>query len=394
LRLDVYAPDSWEALNQTYQQALALGAVPHTVQCFHSASHGLWELSQQLVQLGPAKRLIVYQKSLGPLFEPVARQFSRDGLKVKALSDAEFFSGVWITPEILTDLLLAVYQMDEPVTGELFASSVVEERLKAAKVYRLMVSHSLHRFFGFAAPVPQTAQIYSLRRDRAMAVLGARMKPLPPIAASLPWPEVTLEQAREDLFGSLGQTKAIVAPAASATGSASSAFSVAGSAAAVGERRRELILEFERLLPSAAKPIWSVLDSGLASNFSRDSSHASADAVPCASSGDVSLPARRLFDRSLFCFEDVDGLSLATEIANSFGLPLPPPGAESMIETTSLCRWGDERIFSGLRDRGLSPEQLRGLVIIAVELLEQKGAAAVAQAVASAHQQVKQAQNF
>lgn len=77
----------------------------------------------------------------------------------------------------------------------------------------------------------------------------------------------------------------------------------------------------------------------------------------------------RIFDRAVFFWRDMDGEAFVQELASLLGLQLDSPGVEDKLETTSLCRWGGLKTFNWYQAQGHDPEKMRGLVIIAKELI-------------------------
>lgn len=308
MKIDLQIPDSWHKANAVYREALALGNGGYGVQTYLGLRHALWEVCTQLAQLQPNRRTIVYAKEAAPIFESVAVPLSREGFRLRAFSEAELRNPSAWMESAQKDLLFVLTELDDPVTGELYGLSELREALKDKKCYSVHVSHSWHSTFAPEVPLASEIQILSLRPNRAIAVVGDRVRITPPVSTGLSWPDVSLPEAKNDL--------------ARETGS-------------------ELLQRIEEL-----------------------------ESQPPAS-GERLLPAgkSRLPDRALIAFRDVDGLSLAAELARELGLQLLEPGTKSEIETTSLCRWQDERVFQGLVAKGYAPEVLRGLLILSANLL-------------------------
>jgi hypothetical protein len=74
-------------------------------------------------------------------------------------------------------------------------------------------------------------------------------------------------------------------------------------------------------------------------------------------------------DRILFSFDDVDGLSVLRAAKEALGAEARWPGAESLVEAGSECRWaGPGALDRFLKARGLSARAGRGLLALAPEL--------------------------
>lgn len=316
MRVDLRTPDSWHKVNGSYREALGLGAGSYAVQAYMGVAHALWEIGTQLAQLQPNKRTIVYLKEAAAVFEPLAVHLSREGFKVRALTEAELNSpGEWLDA-VVKDLLIVLTACDEPVTGELFETPVLEASLKDKRVYRVRVSHSQHACVAPSVPQPLEAHILSVAPDRAVALMGERVKVGPPIASGLAWTEIDTKTALIHL--SQDSTHRFASDWKNLTAK---------------------VEAFEANAPLGAEPI-------------------------------VACGRARLPDRVLIAYRDLDGLALAEELARLLQIALPPAGQPGLIETTSLCRWKDERTLQGLLARGFAPELLRGLLILDVTLLD------------------------
>ena len=77
----------------------------------------------------------------------------------------------------------------------------------------------------------------------------------------------------------------------------------------------------------------------------------------------------RIFDRAIVFWEDLDGFALIDQVAKDMGLSLSPPGEDQNFETPSLSRWISQKSMTWLKTLGISPNQMRGLVIFSQELL-------------------------
>lgn len=265
----------------------------------------------QLAQLQPNKRTVVYLKEAAPVFASVAVHLSREGFKVRALTRSELNQTESWLEAAQKDLLFVLTAYDDPVTGELFEVPALEGALADKKCYRIHISHSRHTCIAPTAPQNLEAHILSLTPERAVAILGDRVKVSPPIASALVWPEVSTEEAKEQLAIARNKDLARLAQAVEA---------------------------FEAAPPKGAERLLNA-------------------ATP------------RLPDRAIIAFRDVDGLAMMTALAKELGVSCPRPGERGLLETTSLCRWQDERILQSLLARNLAPEALRGTLILDVELL-------------------------
>ncbi len=95
---------------------------------------------------------------------------------------------------------------------------------------------------------------------------------------------------------------------------------------------RKLVQEFESKIQEIAKPLFSP-------------------------------ETMRLFDRSVLFFENADG----SAVLDHAGM-----GGTSSADSTSLCRWADVTGMEWLKRHGLTDEQIRGLVIIDISIINEK----------------------
>lgn len=322
MRVDLQIPDTWDVVNQSYRQALALGEGGYSVQTYLGLRHALWEICGQLSQLFPNRKTIGYFSRAVPVFESVAVAMSREEYTVKVLREEDLNNpAAWLEP-VAKELLFLVTEADDPVTGALYEFPQLDEVLKDKRIFRLVISHAMHTCVPLTPPRALEARLLSLRADRTVALLGERVKVQPPIASGLSWAAISPNAARADL---------------------------ACVDSGEYETMRTRVEAFERSLPAGAVRIL-----------------------------DPSKP--RLFDRAVFAYRDIDGLALITELARELACDMRAPGERGWLETASLCRWQDERVLRGLGDRGLvardtisnsklTPELIRGLVILSAESL-------------------------
>ena len=99
--------------------------------------------------------------------------------------------------------------------------------------------------------------------------------------------------------------------------------------------------------------------------------------------------AKRLFDRAVIYWPDMDGWALMTQVAQDLKLQIPPAGENSLLETTSLNRWRGVRTMDWLRPYGFSDEMIRGTVIFARDLIDDR----LTPALESARERILKMQN-
>ncbi len=313
MRIDLQRTDSWHKANAAYAEALELTESQVQVQLYPGVKAALWEVCTQLTQLVPNKRTIYYLKDAEPLFESVAVHLSREGFKVKALDATELNNPSAWFEAVQRELLFIVDLQDEPVTGELYDFPELDKTIADKRTYRISVSHARHSSQQIPLPTPYRTNLLSIDLEKTVALLGERVRTQPPVASGMIWPSQNPEKAKEEL--KITESKAY-------------------------EVQKQKVLGFEKSLPQGAKAVLKT--------------------------------ENRLYDRALLSFDDLDGLSLITELSCELATEIKPAGCKGPLETTSLCRWQDEKIWQGLISKGFTATQLRGLIAISAELIDDK----------------------
>lgn len=318
MRIDLPAPDAWAKLCDLYRTHLPTDESLSPMQAVHvhaGYSAALWECTQGLARLFTHKKTVAVIGQTEPAIEAVAQTLSSEGYAVKYVAWSEVGDiAKWLDP-IQAELLFVIYSKDDPATGRLFDVSKIEAVLKDKRVFRLALSHAAHRFsFDRSKLAPFEIRILSMCPERALIVAGERFRALPLLAPSLPWARVTRDDVMQDL-GHLSENERVA--------------------------RRARVLDFESALPRGFRPYFA--------------------------SGDL-----RLFDRAVICSTEFDGAALLDELSAKLGCSLASPGAEGLLETTSLCRWESRKLGAWLASRGDTEADIRGTLVIDAASADEK----------------------
>lgn len=318
MRVDLPVADTWYAANERAREALGIPDDPNiAVQVYLGTRHALWEVTQALAQTYPHRRTIGYAPFTGPEAEFVALQFAKEGFTVKSLTQEEFNSPKPWLESAGKQTLCILSAFDDPATGELYQAESHVAALKDQRIFRILISHSYHLTYPVGKVDPYDVQIISLKSDLAVAILGERAKLSPPIASNLSWhPGLSFERLK--------------------TRSATDV-----------EEAKKIIGEFTN----------------------------SASSV-----GSVYSCSNVLHDRVLLLVSEIEGLSFVTRLAEKLSLTVGEPGADTDLETLSVCRWQDPRQLEWLSSKGLTVEKLRGSVIISADLVRRTGVGKLVQA--------------
>ncbi len=301
MRLNLPKTELWSSQNQIYQQALGLAEDPRfSVQIYTSVSHALGEVCSSLSDLIPHKRTVAHFSLMGPDFDSVAVSLSKKELTLKSFKYDEISAPEYFTP-LAKDLLMLVTCFDDPVTAARHDFLFLEERLKEKKYFHIKLSNFLHSQEPLKLPTHYEVLVLSLTADRTLVIAGERAKLKPDFT-----PKLSIEwDADESVLSEVQKLRFL-------------------DKSKINEeeiqKKRAKILSFEKDLPK-----------GISAFFSADAS--------------------RVFDRSVLTCEGVDGLSAISRLGEN-------------LETTSLCRHFDQKMFQHLVSQGHSLEKLRGTILI------------------------------
>lgn len=304
--MDLTLTKTWDDLCDQYRGALPFDASGLHVQVYAGYTHAVLEIAQGLARLFTNKKTIALIDREEPFFANLAAAFSAEGYTVKNITPQDESTVAEWLPGVQADLLFVLSAEDDPVTGRLADHGALWAALKDKRVFRISVSHRAHHFTPLERPGFFDVRVLSLSTERALVVAGERCRVSPAIAPILPW-----QMEKADVVSSQLRT--------------------------VGDSESQVlkksVLDFEARLPEGFMPFFTTADP-------------------------------RLYDRAVIYHPEIDGSALIDELAKRSGRPLAAPGFETFYEASSPCRWQDQRLADWLMSRGLSEEQVRGLVLI------------------------------
>jgi hypothetical protein len=208
------------------------------------------------------------------------------------------------------DTLFVLLAEDHAVTGELFDHAELEKLLNEKKIFCFKISHQNHFFRKTDSVMPYSARICGFDPATAVAMVGGKLKAPNLISGALSWePEAFIKRLESAVH------KAV--------------------------EKRETVEKFEQGLPSGFKALLQTKS--------------------------------RTWDRALIYSEDIAGESLQQYLAGALGLQIGKPGFETLIETTHLCRWGGTTNYDGWWKPRPTESILRGLLLLAPEILDHPG---------------------
>lgn len=311
MRIDIPSTRAWTRASDRLRSGLPFQDPSVLVQAYAGYRDALYESTWGLAKLFSHKRTIVLPELGDPAIEAIASAFAEESYTVKRFSNQALSDGRSFTEHLASDqgsdVLFILLSDDDPVTARLIDNSTIDEAFKSTRVFRIRVSHALHRQVEVSRPAPFEVKILSLTPECAVLIGGERVKIRPPLAPRLPWPETLNFTEPKNVFDL--------------------------------QSHRLRIEAFESSLPQGFRPYF--------------------------------LPGQeRVFDRSVIVAEGVDGSAVVDELARLQGLRVGAPGADGLFDSISPCRWHEPRLISWLTSRGETEETIRGLVLIAAEAID------------------------
>lgn len=283
-----------------------LGLNSAEARIYHGVNHALSEITQGLVRQFPHKKKVFYFRYMDPFLEPHMVALAREGYSVTRLDLKEIEQPDSFIDKIDREALFVAYSEDDPLIGRSYPITSMEQALAESKAFRIRVSHAAHCY----STQPQDLdrheiRVHSIHPQLCLGLLGSRARFGSLVAEGLSWDMSLLEELK-----GLMQAKSTF------------------------EAR---VKEFEQGRPGQSEIFFS--------------------------------DANRLWDRAVLYWPDMDGLALIHYLSKELGFELKAPGFEPRLETTSLSRWGGVKTMDWLTAQGLSPEQIRGLVMISADLI-------------------------
>ncbi len=314
MQIDFRLPREWAQANQSVAQYITGDIEPRL---FQNMSAAVVETVFGLSQLYPLKKKVFFIKNANPLFDaavmPLAKMgYLVTGLELSVLDDPTAFAGI-----VDRECLLILYSLDDPILGRAYPVEKLEAALKEKVIVQVRLSHNAHFFSSDGAladgdlinSIPRlAAHIYTLQPEGALALCGVRARFGVLVADQLAPPS-------ERNFSWLKTPR---------------------------QNAKQKILDFEKRKVAGAQPVFETA-------LLRDGG--------------------RVYDRAVVTWPDLDGHAVITRLAGRLNITLAEPGRENRLECTSLSRWGGVRTMDFLKTQGLSPEAIRGLVMIDADLL-------------------------
>lgn len=300
--------EEWKLANKTATRFLEKDPDIFRVHLYLGLASAISEVTQGIAKQVPHKKKVFYIRGTSPLLDQTMMSFSKEGYNVVILNYEQLQDLSWME-QVDREALFVLFGVDDPITGFAHDTFKMEEELASKRVFSIRVSHNRHFSQGLAdAPQKHGVHLYAVNRNTSLAFLGDKSRFTPLISSQISWDQ---EKVKEDLV-TLNQV----------------------------QNFKDEILKFEQ----------SCKDLGTVTLVNQDH-------------------GMRSFDRAVLCWEDIDGSAFCELLAERLGLDLSGPGYESRLETASLIRWGGVRTMEWYNHIGMTPNQVRGSVAIAGDLV-------------------------
>lgn len=303
--IDLEVDGAWDSINENVSSV-----VKTTRRCrvYRGLKHALLETALSLSRLFPHRKKVFYLKNSDPTFGPTLLALASEGFEMVEMTVEDLKDPKNIVANIDHQTLFILVNADIPFTGEHVDLTVLRQSLKDKRVFLIVASHARHFFEPSTEPGDYEIGLQSIHLDLALAILGPRARHGSITAEHFSWRPSVIDEIKMAFSSRTGDPKA------------------------VQKFESSQVADFQPLFPS---------------NF-----------------------MQRSFDRAVIFWTDMDGHALIAELARQLNRSLLSPGEETHLETTSLSRWGGLKTMDWLRQqRNLTPEQVRGLVLIDHSLL-------------------------
>ena len=273
---------------------------------YHGLSQGVFEISQGTAQFMSHKKSVAFITGQSPIVESLLPYYYKETYEVQKLSQNEMTDPKAWVESLKKDTSFVLFCDDHPVTGELYPFADEVDKLLNEK--RIFSFRMSHatHFFGNADLRPYTVRFCSYGPQVCVAACGERYRTPSLMAHTMEW----------DHRGILDQLSKMKSQR---------------------KENQNLVQAFERSLSGEGRPYFSA-------------------------------QASRTWDRAVCVFPDVSADALAIKIFER--LRISPEDGWQQIATTNMCSWDVVKMFGHWWEPKPKTEDLRGLLIVGVAMLE------------------------
>lgn len=305
-----------------------LGLAPKLrARSYRGLAHAVFEVSQSTAQFMSHKKALGVILGQTSLFEGLLPYYYKETYEVQTCEHPQL-EGVKAWVEGLKkDTNFVLFCEDHPVTGELYPFAEELDRLLNEKRIFSLRVSHAHHFYNQIEVRPYTVRLNSYSAEVAVAVVGERFRSPASLAPTMGWNEGDFLSL---LQGSLQGRK----------------------------EDKNLVIACEKELATSTQLVF-------------------AESAP------------RLFDRAVCYFPDANAEAVAQNLFKRLGLT--SEDGFKKVTTTNMCHWNGLKMFSHWWLPKPTPQMLRGLLIIDLQMLDTKD---FAKQLISSYEEIKQQQSW
>ena len=146
MTVDLRPPGLWEEMNEKLAQGVfQLDVEKNSINLFWGLQQGLIEITQGLSRQFINKKKVFYVSDLDPLLEDPVKLLARQGYQIQRVTGRELQDPSSLADALDRETLLFLAPLDDPLLGQSFGLENLQEQLKEQKVFKVFISHALHR---------------------------------------------------------------------------------------------------------------------------------------------------------------------------------------------------------------------------------------------------------
>ncbi|NUN06312.1 MAG: hypothetical protein HUU57_11175 [Bdellovibrio sp.] len=297
------------------------------VRCYQGLAHAVFEIAQGTAQFMSHKKAMGVVLGTTAVFENLLPYYYKETYEVAALSHSQLTNVKEWVEGLKKDTCFVLFSEDHPVTGELYP--YVEELDKLLNERRIFSFRVSHAQHRYhtAEVRPYTVRLCSVTASAAVAILGERFRSPALLAMDMNWDKTLFLQRIEKARGHRDTNAALVE-------------------------------KFEKDVAAVATRFFPV-------------------------------GAARLGDRAVIVLNEVSAEAVAENLFKKMGLS--PHEGWQRLSSTNMCHWSGIKMFRHWWQPTPSQEQLRGLLVIGLELLNTKD---FAKLLISSYEEIKEQQSW
>lgn len=306
MRIDFLRPDSWELANEAVLKQVPPVPAGTQVRVAKGLVAGLFETFNATASFLSHKKTIGVVEGQSWCQQAVLAPLLRDNHEIKTFAVSSLQNPEGFLESIGTETSAVFFPEDHPVTGEKFAFESLEALLTQKRIFSIRVSH--HGKLEAPSDLkPYSVRLCSIAPDLSVAFSGARYKTPPQLAPWQAWSVRDVQRQVTERLASYAED-------------------------------RDLIEEFE---------------SRLAGGFVR-----------------VLSTENRVWDRAVITSTKRAGEQVLMDLETLIGQSQVLGGAAAWADTAQLCRWNATMQDLAWWKTTLTPDEIRGLVVLSVETLK------------------------